>query len=49
LQEKTHFISHTPVKISSTMIRNLINDGQDISELVPESVQQIINDERLYH
>lgn len=49
LKDNVHFIPHTPVKLSSTMVRNWIREGKDISGLVPEPVQRIIKDERLYH
>ena len=35
--------------ISSTKVRNLIQNGLDVAELVPQGVNQYIQKERLYH
>lgn len=46
--EKTHFIDHEPIAISSTDIRERIEEGKDISALVPEQVENIICRAELY-
>lgn len=48
LKGHLHFIDHDPVQISSTMIRDAIANGDDISGLVPSSVKKIIDQENLY-
>lgn len=48
LKDHLHFIDHEPVQISSTMIRNTVANGYDISGLVPSSVKKIIDNENLY-
>jgi len=35
--------------ISSTKVRNLIQNGQDVTELVPQGVNEYIQKEKLYH
>ena len=37
-----------PFEVSSTLIRNRVEKGEDISTLVPKSVEQYIKDNRLY-
>jgi nicotinate-nucleotide adenylyltransferase len=49
IAEHTHFIDHQPVDISSTDIRDQIAEGKDISALVPEQVQDIIEKANLYN
>lgn len=46
--EKTHFIDHEPIAISSTDIRERIEEGKDISGLIPEQVEDIICRAELY-
>lgn len=36
------------INISSTMIREMVSSGKDISGLVPESIKNYINEKRLY-
>lgn len=48
IAEKTHLVDHRPIEISSTGIRNRIAEGRDISNLVPQSVNKIIQKENLY-
>lgn len=46
--ENAHIIDHEPVPISSTEIRNKISEGEDISELVPSEVEDLIHTHNLY-
>lgn len=46
--EKTHFVDHTPVNISSTRIREMIAEGRNVSALVPRKALDIILKEGLY-
>lgn len=48
LASKAHFVTHEPVEISSTKIRKLISRGEDISNLVPPKVKEMIEKENLY-
>lgn len=48
IEEHAHFISHVPIEISSTEIRNRIATGKDISRFVPRKVEQIIRKNDLY-
>jgi nicotinate-nucleotide adenylyltransferase len=49
IAEKTHFIDHQSIDISSTEIRNRVTEGKKISGLVPEQVQKIIKKANLYN
>jgi len=46
--KKTHFISHNPVKVSSTEVRQRVLKGQSISGLVPQGVERLIKKYNLY-
>lgn len=46
--DRTHFVEHTPLDISSSQIRELVSKGKPVSELVPEKVSRIIEKEQLY-
>ncbi|WP_445665040.1 nicotinate (nicotinamide) nucleotide adenylyltransferase [Fodinibius sp. AD559] len=48
LKDHVHFINHEPIQISSTVIRNAVANGDDISDLVPLSVKNIIDNKQLY-
>lgn len=48
LRDHVHFVDHDPIQVSSTMVRNAVADGNDISGLVPLSVKNIIDKEQLY-
>lgn len=45
---QTHFVSHTPLDISSSDIRNEAKKKKSIREEVPEEVALIIENEQLY-
>lgn len=45
---KVHFIEHKPVEISSTVLRNRLKRGEDVSNYIPEAVLQIIRKHKLY-
>ncbi|HHO76252.1 MAG TPA: nicotinate (nicotinamide) nucleotide adenylyltransferase [Deltaproteobacteria bacterium] len=42
------YIEVTPIDISSSMIRDRCKKGESIRDLVPEKVENYINDERIY-
>lgn len=44
----THFVSHTPLDISSSDIRNGASNKESVREMVPEQVALIIENEQLY-
>ena len=46
---KLHFIKNNLSNISSTLIREYLKNNQSISHLVPESVQNYIKENNLYH
>lgn len=46
--ENTHFVSHTPLEISSTQIRKMVEREKEIRDLVPDKVLSIIENEQLY-
>ncbi|MEX0723975.1 MAG: nicotinate (nicotinamide) nucleotide adenylyltransferase [Gracilimonas sp.] len=46
--ERTHFVSHTPLDISSSDIKKLVSEGQSIQGLVPQAVAITIEKEQLY-
>jgi nicotinate-nucleotide adenylyltransferase len=46
--KRTHFVSHTPLEISSSSIKERIKSGKPIHEMVPEAVHKIIEKEQLY-
>lgn len=48
IAEKTHLVDHRPIEISSTEVRNRVAEGKDISDLVPKTVNKIIQKENLY-
>jgi nicotinate-nucleotide adenylyltransferase len=48
IAQQTHFISHEPVDISSTEIRQRVAEGKSITHFVPYEVEKIINDKNLY-
>lgn len=45
---KSHFVTHNPIAISSTKIRNCLAEGKEISAFVPQEVEEIIKRENLY-
>lgn len=45
---KTLFVLHTPIEVSSSSIKHLINKENELKKLIPEKVFQIIQRERLY-
>lgn len=48
IAEKTHFVDHQQIDISSTEVRQRVAKGKDVSDLVPNQVQQIIEKDNLY-
>ncbi|HJO59900.1 MAG TPA: hypothetical protein QF838_04070 [SAR202 cluster bacterium] len=36
-------------EISSTRVRNLIQDGVDVADLIPQEVNEYIKEQKLYH
>lgn len=48
LRNHVHFVDHEPIEVSSTMIRDAVASGDDISELIPSSIKTIIDNEKLY-
>jgi nicotinate-nucleotide adenylyltransferase len=48
LRERTDFISHEPVDISSTELRRKIAKGEKVQDELPENVLKIINKHNLY-
>jgi nicotinate-nucleotide adenylyltransferase len=48
LRNDVHFVDHEPIEVSSTMIRDAVASGDDISGLVPSSVKHIIDNKQLY-
>lgn len=48
IAQKTHFVSHHPVDISSTSIRHAVSEGHDISDLVPPEIDHLIEQFNLY-
>ena len=47
--ETTILFSHSPVfEVSSSEIREMVEEGKDISRLVPSDVASYISDHRLY-
>lgn len=48
ISNKTHYVVHEPVDISSTEIRKKVQNGADITDLVPSPAADIINREKLY-
>lgn len=46
--KKSHFVSHQPVDISSTKIRNRVMRGKDVSAMLPPGTEEIIEKEGLY-
>lgn len=46
--KRTHFVSHSPLEISSSQIKDRIKDNRSIDGLVPLSVIKIIEKEQLY-
>lgn len=48
LAAHTHFVTHQPVDISSTTIREAVARGEDISAYVPEEVCDLIYQYNLY-
>jgi len=45
---QAHYVDHNPVSISSTDVRKAVFEGRNISELVPDVVQDIIHKHNLY-
>lgn len=45
---KLHFAQHLGLDISSTKIRQKVKNGEDISDLVPKNVKEIIEQNGLY-
>lgn len=48
IAKQTHFVSHEPVDISSTEIRQRVSEGKSITHFVPYEVEKIIHDKSLY-
>lgn len=48
VRERTRFVTHRPVEISSTSIRRTLREGGDASRWLPPGVMAIIRSERLY-
>jgi len=48
IAQKTHYVSHQPVDISSTEIRKAVAEGNSISEWVPQAVEKLIKEHNLY-
>jgi len=48
IKNKAHLINNRPLDISSTEIRNHCNKGENIGDLVPNSVAVYIKDKKLY-
>lgn len=46
--EKTRFVDHDPVNISSSQIKEYLKEGKSISELVPDKVTETIDNKQLY-
>lgn len=46
--QKSHFVSHQPIGLSSTTIRASAMRGKDISNMVPPGVKHIIESRNLY-
>ncbi len=49
LRESCRFVEHRPVDISSTRIRELLEEGEEVSDWLPERVRTIIRMEGLYN
>jgi nicotinate-nucleotide adenylyltransferase len=45
---RTHFVTHTPLDISSSEIRELVSEGRTITDIVPTEVAKTIEKEQLY-
>jgi len=48
IRDRTHFVDHVPIAISSTDLREKIRRGEDVEQMVPGAVHQIIREENLY-
>ncbi|TYP95215.1 nicotinate-nucleotide adenylyltransferase [Fodinibius salinus] len=48
IAQKTHFIDHQSVSVSSTEVRSKASSAQNIADLVPASVEKIIDQQNLY-
>lgn len=46
--DKTVFVDHEPVNISSTQVKDYLKEEKSISELVPDKVAEIIDKKKLY-
>lgn len=46
--DQTHFVSHEPVQISSSQVRDRVHNKQSISDIVPEAVEHFITQQSLY-
>lgn len=46
--QRTHFVDHTPLNVSSSGIREKVADGTSITDRVPEEVVKVIEKEQLY-
>ena len=46
--ENAHFVPVRKIDISSTDVRVAVNDGQNVSTLIPAAVEEIILREGLY-
>ncbi|RNC85393.1 MAG: nicotinate (nicotinamide) nucleotide adenylyltransferase [Balneola sp.] len=46
--DKTLFVEHVPFDVSSTMVKEIMGDGEVPSHLVPDEVLGIIEEEALY-
>jgi len=48
IENKTRYVIHEPVAISSTGIRHKVHSGEDITDFVPPAVAGIIRERNLY-
>lgn len=46
--EQTTFVDHTPIEVSSSLVKDLIDDKEELRKIIPEKVLDIILREELY-